>query len=180
MNTIKFYYLSSFTLGALGAWLIACFGNTLGLLDRPNERSSHNQPTPKGGGIGLLAAFLFSSLYTGISIWFWIPAANLSVLGFFTDRFEISPQVRLILQFIAALTFLVPILFFNSFPHPIFQNASSNASSISLGFSILLLVLLSIFIVGTANYYNFMDGINGIASITGVVGFGLIAFPFWI
>jgi len=28
--------------------------------------------------------------------------------------------------------------------------------------------------VGTANYYNFMDGINGIAGVTGIVAFGLI------
>ncbi len=39
-----------------------------------------------------------------------------------------------------------------------------------------LLILLSIFIVGTANFYNFMDGINGIAGITGVVGFGLLSY----
>jgi len=29
--------------------------------------------------------------------------------------------------------------------------------------------------VGTANYYNFMDGINGIAGITGLLGFALLA-----
>lgn len=33
----------------------------------------------------------------------------------------------------------------------------------------------SVFVVGTANYYNFMDGIDGIAGITGIVAFGLIA-----
>jgi Fuc2NAc and GlcNAc transferase len=36
--------------------------------------------------------------------------------------------------------------------------------------------VLTLFIVGTANYYNFMDGINGIAGITGVIGFGLLSF----
>lgn len=34
---------------------------------------------------------------------------------------------------------------------------------------------LAIFVVGTANYYNFMHGINGVAAITGTVGFGLLA-----
>ena len=29
--------------------------------------------------------------------------------------------------------------------------------------------------VGTANIYNFMDGINGIAAITAIVGFGLLS-----
>ncbi len=28
------------------------------ILDHPNERSSHSQPTPRGGGIGILAALL--------------------------------------------------------------------------------------------------------------------------
>lgn len=40
----------------------------------------------------------------------------------------------------------------------------------------MILIGLSIYIVATANYYNFMDGINGIAAITGVVGFGLLSF----
>jgi Fuc2NAc and GlcNAc transferase len=33
----------------------------------------------------------------------------------------------------------------------------------------------TVFIVGTANYYNFMDGINGIAGTTGLLGFALLA-----
>ncbi|NIM03666.1 UDP-N-acetylmuramyl pentapeptide phosphotransferase, partial [bacterium] len=33
------------------------------------------------------------------------------------------------------------------------------------------LLPLAVFVVGTANFYNFMDGINGIAAITGMVGF---------
>ena len=41
---------------------------------------------------------------------------------------------------------------------------------------ILLIIPYSIFVVGTANFFNFMDGINGIAAITGVVGFGLLSF----
>ena len=28
------------------------------LLDHPNERSSHDRPTPKGGGVGIVVAFL--------------------------------------------------------------------------------------------------------------------------
>ena len=43
-------------------------------------------------------------------------------------------------------------------------------------FGYLLMFLLTLFIVGTANYYNFMDGIDGIAGITGVIGFGLLTF----
>jgi Fuc2NAc and GlcNAc transferase len=37
-------------------------------------------------------------------------------------------------------------------------------------------IFIVFYIVGTANFYNFMDGINGIAAITGIIGFGLLAF----
>jgi Fuc2NAc and GlcNAc transferase len=43
-------------------------------------------------------------------------------------------------------------------------------------FDVLIFVVAAIYIIGTANIYNFMDGINGIAAITGIVGFGLLAF----
>lgn len=54
-------YTASFALGGAGAWFISRFAFRFGLMDIPNERSSHEIPIPipKGGGIGILAAFLF-------------------------------------------------------------------------------------------------------------------------
>ena len=162
-------------LGGVGAWFIANCGHKLRLLDNPNDRSSHHAAIPKGGGIGILAAFVFGSVVLSITESFWIPSTFLAMISFWGDRHTLSVKFRLYIQFIAALIFLISILFSISFPHFNIQHVPSSASSISLGFSILLLLLLSIFIVGTANFYNFMDGINGIAGITGVVGFGLLA-----
>ncbi len=34
------------------------------LLDIPNERSSHTQPTPRGGGLGFIIAFAITSAIT--------------------------------------------------------------------------------------------------------------------
>jgi len=167
MQEIDFIlYLISMFFGGTGAWIIAKWGLKLSLLDKPNSRSSHNIPTPKGGGIGILAAFLLSSYFTGIANWFWVPAVSVSLLGLFSDRFEISPRYRLLIQFIAGMT----LIYFN------LQYAQSNTSVFLTNFSIPLLLLLSIFIVGTTNFYNFMDGINGIAGITGIVAFGLLAY----
>jgi len=50
-------YLSSPILGGAGAWVISRWGTTLGLLDKSNHRSSHDGVVPKGGGVGILAAF---------------------------------------------------------------------------------------------------------------------------
>jgi Fuc2NAc and GlcNAc transferase len=142
-----------------GAWIISKSAPALGLVDHPNERSSHVVPIPKGGGIGILAAFVLSSLVLSIPPGFWLAATILALSSFFGDRFPISPKFRLPIQFIAALVLLSPIPFPNSLSLPV-----------------PCLLPLSVFIVGTANYYNFMDGINGIAGITGVVGYGLLAF----
>jgi UDP-N-acetylmuramyl pentapeptide phosphotransferase/UDP-N-acetylglucosamine-1-phosphate transferase len=161
MHKIDFIlYLISAILGGGGCWIIYKWGIRLSLMDYPNERSSHNTVTPKGGGIGILAAFLFCSLYTKISCWFWAPAASVSMIGLFADRFEILPQPRLIIQFVAGIITVIGI-------------GRLNLSGIN---EIILILFFTFYIVGTGNYYNFMDGINGIAGITGLVGFGLLGW----
>ncbi len=153
-------YLSSLILGGTGALFIGHWGHKLGLLENPSDRSSHLNPTPKGGGIGILAAFILSAYFIGVAWSLWIPATFIALLGFFGDRLDFSPKFRLFLQFITAITLLAGLELF----HPM---------QIS---GLLLIIFLTVFIVGTANIYNFMDGINGIAAITGILGFGLLAF----
>jgi len=148
-------FLLSILLGGVGAWILKAFAFRSGFIDCPNGRSSHGIPTPKGGGIGILAAFILSALFLKIGFTFWVPAACLALLSFFADRFELSPKIRLLLQFIAAVVLVL--------------------SAFSLQPSAFLLFFLVVFVVATTNWYNFMDGINGIAGITGIVGFVLLA-----
>jgi len=151
--------VGSLVLGAAGAWFMSSFAFRLGLLDLPNERSSHSLPTPRGGGIGILAAFIFSALVLEIPYAFWAPAVFLAAVGFFDDRLGLTPKVRLFFQFLAAVIVL------------------SSLDYNGVGFLAVFLsaIFFALFIVGTTNFYNFMDGINGIAGITGVAAFGLIA-----
>jgi UDP-N-acetylmuramyl pentapeptide phosphotransferase/UDP-N-acetylglucosamine-1-phosphate transferase len=158
MSVMGVYFLSIF-LGAGGAFAASQFADRLGLIDCPNERSSHCTPTPKGGGIGIFAALLLSATTAGLPMTFWLPIFAISVLGFWGDRKNLSPKLRLYSQL-----FLIALLVIGTGPSP------------SNPFWFFLWVLFwTVFIVGTANFYNFMDGINGIAAITGVVGFGLLA-----
>jgi len=153
-------YLISFLLGGAGAWSIAKWGFKLSLFDKPNSRSSHKTVTPKGGGIGILAAFSVCSISLSIPKSFWIPACFLSLFSLWGDRSEIKPKIRLLFQFAGGTILLIGIL------------GEKGGGFTEYALMPLLIVLL----VGTTNFYNFMDGINGIASISGVVGFGLIAF----
>jgi Fuc2NAc and GlcNAc transferase len=153
-------YLICIGLSGTGAWLIGRYGHHLDLLDKPNERSSHSDTTPKGGGIGVLAGFIASAFILKLSGFFWIPAAMLSLVSFIGDRYNLSPAIRLIIQLAASIFFLVGVWITHLYS--------------SVGY--ILMIPLALYIVGTTNCYNFMDGINGLAAITGIVGFGLVAY----
>lgn len=151
--------LFSLLLGVFGTWTIQNYGYKLGIVDISNERSSHNGIVPRGGGIGILMAFVFCSVFIGLYKFFWVPAVLLSLVSFAGDRLEIKPEIRLIIHFFCGFVFLMGLFYF---------------TNVHLT-KYLLVLPIAVYITGTSNFYNFMDGINGIAGITGVVGFLLLA-----
>lgn len=165
---IPLLFLSCAALGAAGAWLMAGMVFRESLLDIPNERSSHTIPTPRGGGVGILAAFIMAGLTLRIPTTFLFAAILISAVSFFGDYFRISIKFRLVVQCISTCILLFPML-----PRMAALYASSNFGVFPLTF-FLILPLIFVFLIGTANFYNFMDGINGIAGLSGVIGFGLL------
>ncbi len=163
-----FLYISCLFLGCAGTWIISRWGWSLGVLDRANARSSHDGVIPKGGGIGILAAFVFSTITLKLPLIFWSPITAIALFSLYGDKVEISPKLRLPIQFLAAFMVLL-------FALPAVSDIGPLTSDIRHLTSIPFLLFFAVFIVGTANYYNFMDGINGIAGITGLVAFGLLA-----
>ena len=155
-------------LGAAGAWLIAGLPFRQKLLDVPNERSSHTSPTPRGAGVGILAAFIMAGLTLRIPTTFLFAAILISAMSFYEDYIRISVKLRLFIQALSAVIFLFPLL-----PRLSAHYALSTFGPSPLLF-ILILLLVFLFIIGTANFYNFMDGIDGIAGLSGVIGFGLL------
>lgn len=152
-------FACSFALGMIGAWFMSRYAYRIGLIDLPNARSSHSLPTPRGGGIGILMAFVLGSAVLQLHIGVWCPAALLAILSFFDDGLGLSPKMRLVFQFAGAITVV----------------AVAGVTCENRVFSIFLMIFWPIFIVSTTNFYNFMDGINGISGITGLVGFLLIS-----
>ena len=146
-------------LGSLGAIGVAAIGRRAGLVDLPNARSSHSIPTVKGGGVGILATLIFASLWCGLPGTVWIPASVLSCLSFWGDRVNLSPRFRLGIQLVCSA-----VVILGGFPFPMVC---------------VLMVPLVIFLAGTSNFFNFMDGINGIAGGTGAIGFLFLALFGW-
>lgn len=146
-----------FLIGFFGALLISRFGHFFHLTDIPNDRSSHTMPTPKGGGIGILVSFILASVVSGISPFIWAFASGLSLISFYGDFVHVSRRLRLLIQIIVSCLCI-------RFSEPF------------TGF--MAIFFWSLFISGTANIYNFMDGINGIAGVTVVCASVLVYMAF--
>lgn len=152
--------LIAFCLGSGGALLFVIYGNRMGFADEPNQRSSHSLAVPKGGGVGIVAAFVLASILYGLDAFVWAPVALVAVLGLASDRMELSPLLRLAVQLSLGLVLFAAVEDFGS----------------SLPNYLIAAFFWSLFISGTANFFNFMDGINGIAGLCAAIAFALFCW----
>jgi UDP-N-acetylmuramyl pentapeptide phosphotransferase/UDP-N-acetylglucosamine-1-phosphate transferase len=139
-----------------------------GVLDVPNERSSHEQPTPRGGGLGILAGVAVSAGVAGVMGLplpggsFWGGAAIIAAVGLVDDRTGgLSALVRFGLQGVAAAVVLVGAgggIAHLPFPPPLDPPVDW------LGVPLALLWLVAV-----TNFYNFLDGIDGFAGLQGMI-----------
>lgn len=158
MNAHAVLPLAGLLLGTLGAGLVARAGRRLGLLDRPSARSSHATPTPKGGGVGIVAAFVLTGIVQPLPPALTVAGAALAGVSLLSDRIHLAPALRMLVH-LACAAALLPTL-----------GLPAGLAAAPLGAAALL------FIAGTANYFNFMDGSNGMAGLAGVVAFALLAY----
>lgn len=145
---------------------------TRAILDHPNDRSSHDVPTPKGGGIAVVGVVLTMwtgfGLYSGADIFItWVlPAAALALalLSWVDDLRGLPALVRLLSQIaIVAITLML-----RPTAEPFFHGLLPPA---------LDLIVAGLLWVWFINLFNFMDGIDGITGVEVVViglGIGLI------
>lgn len=137
------------------------------LMDVPNGRSSHSQPTPRGGGVAIVVAFLLGlcvAVVAGVElpseIYYALLGSGLAIalLGFLDDHGHIAARWRLLGHFAAAawalfcLGGLPPLAILGQV----------------VDFGWLGYLLASLYLVWLLNLYNFMDGIDGIASVEAI------------
>ena len=126
--------------------------NSFGLMDMPNERSSHQRPTIRGAGFVIGLSLMLSLLLFDIEGRWYLSGGSLLIFatGFYDDTKGSSPLVRTIFQSIATLLMIYGLgLFDTQLP--------------------IMLALILIVSVGTINAVNFMDGINGISALYGLL-----------
>jgi len=128
------------------------------VLDVPNARSSHSVPTPRGGGIVVVGAICLGIVLVADSAMLWglfLTVAGAALLGFVEDIYGIPVAGRLLGQIAVAVPFVFA----------------------AVQGSWLFGLIAALYMVGSINCVNFMDGVNGITAGFGVaagISYGLI------
>jgi Fuc2NAc and GlcNAc transferase len=149
-----------------GTFIIIKVAVRKNILDIPNERSSHTQPTPRGGGLAIVVSWyigLFVMKLSGNldnSLFFaLLSGLALAIISFLDDIYNIKPAVRLLVQVgtsVAGLFFLggLKVVY---------------ADGLSINSNIILTLVATFGIIWFINLFNFLDGIDGYASIQAIV-----------
>lgn len=136
------------------------------IIDIPNERSSHTIPTPRGGGVAIVVTFLgalcviylFDIISQSTLIGILGGSALVAAIGFIDDHKHIPAGWRLLGHTISSIWLLFWI---GGLPTIILFGQHVDLGWIGN-------VLAAIYLIWALNLYNFMDGIDGLASIEAV------------
>jgi UDP-N-acetylmuramyl pentapeptide phosphotransferase/UDP-N-acetylglucosamine-1-phosphate transferase len=141
-------------------------------LDLPNERSLHERPTPRGGGLGIAVAIALCGFAVVWVLDAGAPTTDLAVsltavavVSHADDRCSLSPFLRLFVHIAAALWWV-------GSAGPM-QTLALPGVVIELG-PVVGTVVSVLTLVWLTNLYNFMDGMDGFAAGMGVVGFSTV------
>lgn len=162
-------FISALALVWPGTWMVRYIAPRIGLLDIPNVRSSHSGPIPRAGGlvfvlIAPLVAMVIAhragiSLARGewallVSGWF---IASVSLID---DWRPLPARVRLVAQVWAALGLILYGRYLRYF-------GAGGFGVIDVGW--LGVLITFVWILGMANAFNFMDGMDGLAAGQGLI-----------
>ncbi|OQC16052.1 MAG: putative undecaprenyl-phosphate N-acetylglucosaminyl 1-phosphate transferase [Lentisphaerae bacterium ADurb.Bin082] len=157
--------LVSLLLTRLLLWLLPKWG----MIDKPDfARHIHKRAVPRGGGLGMMLAFvgviiayalIFSKRGIGVSLsglWLLLPLGILLPLGVLDDRFGLMARTKFLFQGLAALlAWFLGCRFETCF---------------GLHFPVWLSLPLTIlWIVAFINAFNMIDGVDGLAAGVGII-----------
>ena len=148
-----------------------------GVLDRPDPRKAHNRPIPKGGGVGVVAAFLagaailygfagFSRIADTYFLGVILAAAAIAAVAFLDDIRDWPFTVKLAAQLAAAGVAVSSGLVVSVVNLPLL-------GPLALGWIGVPATL--VWILFTTNAMNFIDGLNGLAAGVGVIACAALA-----
>ena len=147
------------------------------IMDTPDARKAHSSPTPKGGGVGVVVAFMlgisvlygyaeFARLADGYFRGVIVASLAIALVSFLDDVRDWPFSVKLAAQTLAALTAILSGLYVQVLNVPF-------VGPVDLGWLGAAATLA--WILFATNAMNFIDGLNGLAAGTSLVACGFLA-----
>ncbi|MCZ8132999.1 MAG: glycosyltransferase family 4 protein [Steroidobacteraceae bacterium] len=133
-----------------------------GMLDVPNARSSHTVPTPRGGGVAIVAVALFAAAMSYareesaalIAVAWFAGGGTIALVGYLDDRRGIAPALRFLVHLAAGVLVVVAV---GGLPRIPWGDATVHLAATGWVIGVLA-------VVWSINLFNFMDGIDGLAA----------------
>ena len=146
------------------ARLLMDFGYNLGLVDQPNERSSHSAVVPRVGGLAIfvpylilgLCSYLFGYNYVELDSGYWFGLAAVVVLGTLDDRMDLSSSIKFFIQFAVAAYY---VLSTGNYVDSMYGLFGIETLPAWLGISLSIIA-----VVYFINAINLIDGVDGLAA----------------
>ncbi|WP_210397649.1 MraY family glycosyltransferase [Motiliproteus sediminis] len=154
-----FLFIALFGLAVGSTWIVLRLLRFNGVIDHPNVRSSHQVPTPSGGGVGFVIPFIACCVWLffeghidrAMFMTLGLGGGGIAFLGFWDDVRNLSARLRIAIQSVIVLWVLWwvgDLWLYDLIPLP--------------GVAVALVALASLWLL---NLYNFMDGIDGLAAV---------------
>ncbi len=148
----------------------------VGVMDTPEPRKSHSRPTPKGGGVGVVVAFLL-----GVAVLYEVAAFSrladpyfrgviaasiaIAVVAFLDDLYDWPFTIKLGAQIMAALAAVGTGLYVQVYRLPYI-------GPLDIGW--LGIPATLVWILFATNAMNFIDGLNGLAAGVALIASGFL------
>lgn len=156
----------------------------VGAIDMPRPRSLHQAPTPKLGGLAILAGALIAALvwlpWDGETRSIMIGAAAITVVGLLDDVYELNAALKLAGQTLAVVIPVAAGVTVDSFTFPFLGQVNPGTvhlltlpggGAVSLGDAGTTIVLVAVI-----NVINLIDGVDGLAAgVCAISGVALAA-----
>jgi len=165
------------TIGGVATVLFASVGESFGLVDYPDQRKKHQQPTLTTGGLSIFVTVLASSMLLLPKepvIWIYFSCSSmLIILGLLDDREDLPATHRLLAQTVIALLMCV-----NGGVY-IYQlgDLVGNGAFLLGPIGYLLTVIA---VIAAINAFNMIDGIDGLLGSTALILFTALTILFWL
>lgn len=162
-------------IGSLSTSFFVAVGESIGLVDYPDYRKHHAQPTVTAGGLSIFVTLLICSVFLlpqehGILVYF-VCSSMLIVLGLLDDISDIPALHRLITQ-----SFIALLMCFQGGLYITELGNLFGLGELNLGYFGYLLTVIAV--IAAINAFNMIDGIDGLLGSTALIVFSALSMLF--